>query len=97
MSMRLKTVVGLVLSVILAAGFVAPASASAPVISAVSVSKTSLSPGETVRVEYRITDDGQCCNPHDVYMYDPSGAWVTRVQGSRVSGTDQNAVYAADT
>jgi hypothetical protein len=29
-------------------------------------------------------------------MYDPAGAWVTRVQGSRVSGTDQNSVWAAN-
>jgi hypothetical protein len=69
---------------------------TAPQISAVSINKTSLAPGESLRVEYRITDDGQCCNPHDVYMYDPAGAWVTRVQGTRISGTSQNGVWAAN-
>ena len=29
-------------------------------------------------------------------MYDPSGAWVTRVQGSRISGTDQNSTWSAN-
>jgi hypothetical protein len=68
----------------------------APQIAVVSINKTSLAPGETLRVEYRITDDGQCCNPHDVYMYDAAGAWVTRVQGTRISGTSQNGVWAAN-
>jgi len=96
MALRLKTFISFLISLALTAGFVAPASASGPQITVVSISKSSLSPGESLRVEYRITDDGQCCNPHDVYMYDPAGAWVTRVQGSRVSGTDQNSVWAAN-
>jgi len=96
MAFRLKTFISFLISLALTAGFVAPASASGPQITVVSISKSSLSPGESLRVEYRITDDGQCCNPHDVYMYDPAGAWVTRVQGSRVSGTDQNSVWAAN-
>jgi len=72
------------------------ASATAPQISVISINKSSVERGDSLVVQYRITDDGPCCNPHDVYMYDSSGAWVTRVQGSRISGTDQNSTWRAD-
>ena len=96
MSRSAKSIFAIALSFLLATGFISPAMAAGPQISVVSISKTSLAPGESLRVEYRITDDGQCCNPHDVYMYDPAGAWVTRVQGTRVSGTDANSVWGAN-
>ena len=96
MSRSAKSFFAIALSFLLASSFVSPAVAAGPQISVVSISKASLSPGDSLRVEYRITDDGQCCNPHDVYMYDPSGAWVTRVQGTRVSGTDQNSLWGAN-
>ena len=96
MSRSAKSILSIALSFLIGTGFISPAVAAGPQISVVSISKTSIAPGDSLRVEYRITDDGQCCNPHDVYMYDPAGAWVTRVQGTKVSGTDQNSVWGAN-
>ena len=96
MSRKLSGLITAFVTLVLVASSLSPAAASSPQISVVSISLPTVLIGQTVSVEYRITDDGQCCNPHDVYMYDSSGAWVTRVQGTRISGTDQNSVWRAN-
>jgi hypothetical protein len=97
MSRKLSALISAFATLLLIVSSVQPAAAAGPQISVVSLSKSSLSRGDSIRVEYRITDDGNgCCNPHDVYVYDPNGAWVTRVQGVRVSGTDANSLWGAN-
>ena len=97
MSRRLSALISAFATLLLIVSSVQPAAAAGPQISVVSLSKSSLSRGDSIRVEYRITDDGNgCCNPHDVYVYDPNGAWVTRVQGAKISGTASNSTWRAD-
>ena len=96
MSRKINNVLCALVTLLLVASSIQTASATAPQISVISINKSSVERGDSLVVQYRITDDGSCCNPHDVYMYDSSGAWVTRVQGSRISGTDQNSTWRAD-
>lgn len=59
------------------------------------VSSSTAIAGDSIVVSYRVTDDSDCCNPHDVYMYDSNGDWVMRKQASMVSGTKTDARYSA--
>lgn len=56
----------------------------------------SAAPGEKVTLLYQVTDDLDCCNPHDAYMYDSLGNWVVRNQAVLVSGTKTNATYRVE-
>jgi hypothetical protein len=57
---------------------------------------SSAAPGDKVTLLYQVTDDLDCCNPHDAYMYDSSGNWVVRNQAVLVSGTKTNATYRVE-
>jgi hypothetical protein len=53
-------------------------------------------PGDKVTLLYQVTDDLDCCNPHDAYMYDATGAWLVRNQAVLVSGTKTNPTYRVE-
>lgn len=60
------------------------------------VSPSTANPGDRVTLQYQVTDDLDCCNPHDAYMYDAQGNWVLRNQARLISGTKTNGTYQVD-
>lgn len=61
-----------------------------------SFSATTATPGTTITVSYTVIDDTACCNPHDAYMYDSTGAWVTRAAATKTGGSTTEVNYSVN-
>ena len=59
------------------------------------LSNSSIAPGQSFTLSYRITDDVGCCNPHNAFLYAPNGSTIASASAQRISGTVTDGIYQA--
>jgi hypothetical protein len=59
------------------------------------VSVPSTTPGASLYLTYQVTDDLDCCDYHQAWLYDSTGTSVNQVTPIRISGDNRNGSYKA--
>lgn len=99
-SKLIKSIFTAIVSAILAISSVSPAAAAdtvLPVIDPASpvLSATTAKAGDTITATYRITDDTDCCDYHQAWLYTPAGTVGQQVSPTRKSGDGLDGTYTA--